>query len=87
MTDKEPQMSNKIAGYELTAAGAAGSTFVSNYFQLFLAILNPFHPCSFIQIHFHPCQKFSRHILSFVAIYSPFQQLSFLESLAVGLRL
>jgi hypothetical protein len=42
MADQEPKMSNKIAGYELTAAGEAGSTFVSNYFMPFFGHSKPF---------------------------------------------
>ena len=41
---KNPEMSNQIARYLLTAARAAGSTFVFNYFQPFLAILSHFQP-------------------------------------------
>ena len=84
MADKEPQMSNKIAGYELIAGGAAGSTFVSNYFQPFLAIFNPFQPFKEMFSHSNTFPSMSRHILSFVTITSPFKPLSFFGMTGCG---
>ena len=72
MADKELQMSNKIAGYELTAAGAAGSTFVSNYFQPFLAILNPFQPFKEMFSHSNTFPSMSRHFQTNPVICSYF---------------
>ena len=65
-------MSNKITRYELTAAGAAGSTFVSNYFQLFLAILNPFLQFKEMFSHSNTFLSMSRIFQTYPVIFSYF---------------
>ena len=72
MADKEPQMSNKIAGYGLTAAGAADSAFVSNHFQPFLAILNPFQPFKEMFSHSNTFSSMSRLFQTYPVICSYF---------------
>ena len=65
-------MSNKIAGYELTAAKAAGSTFVSNYFQLFLTILNPFQSFKEMFSHSNAFPSMSRIFQTYPVICRDF---------------
>ena len=72
MTNKEPRMSNEIAWYELTAAGAAGSTFVFNYFHIFLAVLNLFKSFKEIFSHLNTFPSMSRILQTYPVICSYF---------------
>ena len=70
MADKESEMSQQIAGYELTAARAAQNTFVSNYFKPFLAILSHFQPGKGSFRHLNTFPSMSRHFQPYLVMSS-----------------